>query len=329
MLTAGILASLAAIIAAEIQLRWIVGPALLHPGRPGTFDEVSVKDPSIVRHEGRWHLFYTARDQTDYTLGYVSAGKLEDLSRSTRHQLLNLHASASKYAAAPQVFYFRPQKRWYLIFQTTDSTYLPVYSTSEDIDNPAAWSSPKPLVDKQDAAKWIDFWVICDSERAYLFFTRSHQDVAVMSTRLEDFPNGFGAMRTVFKPVHEAVHVYAVKGKDPLYVMLYEQNEGDRRRFGLARASALTGPWTKVTDRFASGEQLSYRPGQSRWTGEVSHGELLRSGWDERLEVASDRWDFLVQGMAAAEHKGEYPLLPWRLGLISLNGVGSLFLPTR
>jgi predicted GH43/DUF377 family glycosyl hydrolase len=48
---------------------WSAGPVLFAPGERGTFDETAVKDPSIVYHEGRWHLFYTARGQGKYSLG--------------------------------------------------------------------------------------------------------------------------------------------------------------------------------------------------------------------------------------------------------------------
>ena len=52
------------------------GP-LLVPGPSVAFDHTAVKDPSLVFFEGRWHLFYTARGNNEYTTGYVSAEKLE------------------------------------------------------------------------------------------------------------------------------------------------------------------------------------------------------------------------------------------------------------
>ena len=313
----GFAAALAAAVATDTPLRWTQGPELLRSGPPGAFDAISVKDPSIVRYDNRWHVFYTARNRTDCKLGYVSAPKLEDLAHARRHSLDQLHGARSKYAAAPQVFYFRPHKKWYLIYQTTDSNYLPVYSSAAAIGNPTSWTAAKTLVHKQDKAKWIDFWVICDDALAYLFFTRNHQEVVVMTTRLADFPDGFSNMRRVFSPVHEAVHVYSLKGSRPGYVMLSEHQDGQLRRFGLARATSLGGPWTLASERFAAGQQLKCPPGQARWTDEVSHGELLRSGWDERLQVPFGQWQFLVQGMLREQHQGEYSLLPWRLGLIT------------
>lgn len=75
---------------------WSVNPPLLRPGPPGSFDEVSVKDPSIVFHGNRWHLFYTARSRAEYSLGYVSAERLEGLGGAERTRL-----DLEGYAAAP------------------------------------------------------------------------------------------------------------------------------------------------------------------------------------------------------------------------------------
>lgn len=295
---------------------WQAGPLLLSPNPEGGFDGTAVKDPSIVRYREQWHLFYTARGENRYSLGYVAADRLEDLATAHRYPLTGLSGAKMAYAAAPQVFYFSPQKKWYLIYQTLDSNYQPVYAVNARVDRPDDWEGPHPLVRKEDSAKWIDFWVICDDTMAYLFYTRDHRDVYVMTTLLEDFPEGFGDARPVFGPVHEAVHVYAVDGKKE-YHLLYEiQSPGDLRHFGLASASHPLGPWSVVNESYASGRQLRYAPGVAVWTEEVSHGEFLRSGYDQRMEYNPASPRLLVQGLLVQEHRGPYPLLPWRLGLL-------------
>jgi hypothetical protein len=282
---------------------------------------VAVKDPTIVSFEDKWHLFYTARGQNLYTTGHASAARLEDLDKAPRSQLQQIRGSGEAYGCAPQVFYFRPQKLWYLICQTRDSNYQPVYSTTPTIDRPDSWSKPLPLVAKTDEAKWIDFWVICDESTAYLFYTRAHRDLYLMTTGLGDFPAGFANPRRVFGPVHEAVHIYRAQGLDQ-YHMFYETRvpgAEDQRRWGLAVAENLAGPWRKVTDEFATGERLAYppqTPETQKWTDEVSHGELIRSGHDERLEYDPAAPTLLIQGLPKGKHEGPYPDLPWRLGII-------------
>ncbi len=302
----------------RVPPKWSVETPVFRPGPKGTFDEVAVKDPSVVFFEDKWHVFYTARGQDQYTSGYVSAERLEELQESPRFQLRQLRGRNQAYGCAPQVFYFRPQKLWYLVFQTFDSNYQPVYSTTPTIDRPDSWSKPVPLVSKDEKTKWIDFWVICDESTAYLLYTRGHRDLYAMTTDLGDFPNGFGDPRRVFGPVHEAVHVYRAKGLNQ-YQMFYETRvpgADDLRRWGLAVAEHPLGPWRKVSDDFATADQLVYSRGAERWTEEVSHGELIRTGFDERLEYDPEETAILIQGLRESEHQGAYPELPWRLGII-------------
>ncbi|MHC4200237.1 MAG: non-reducing end alpha-L-arabinofuranosidase family hydrolase [Planctomycetota bacterium] len=294
---------------------WTVEAPLLLPGPKGEFDEVAVKDPTIVRHGGKWHLFYTARGRDEYTTGYVSAPTLAGLRTAPRFGLEQIRGGKSRYACAPQVFFFEPRKTWYLLFQTRDSNYQPAYSTTGTIDRPESWSRPASLVKKDEGAKWIDFWVICDRTTAYLFYTRAHRDVFVRTTPIEDFPRGFGRPTKAFGGVHEAVHIYKAAGRDE-YHMIYELNRKGQRSFGLAVASRLSGPWRKVTDRYATGAQLRHKGADARWAEEVSHGEAIRSGSNQLLEYDPAEPRFLIQGLLTTEHRGPYPSLPWRLGII-------------
>ena len=299
---------------------WKVGECLFDSGPDGSFDAVSVKDPSIVYNSGKWHVFYTARSATEYTTGYVSASTLDGLADAERHELTQIRGQASRYACAPQVFYFAPQEKWYLLTQTRDANYQPVFSTTTTLDKPDSWTAPQSLIAKDESAKWIDFWVICDDDKAYLFYTSGHDNVMVRSTTLDNFPNGWGAARVAFPGVHEAVHVYKAKGRDE-YSMIYELATDGRRQFGLARATDLSGPWEKVTDNWATHAQLEYASGEKRWTDMVSHGEAIRTGYDQRLEYDADHPVLLIQGLLDSEYEGAYENLPWKLGLLTTNSL--------
>lgn len=300
---------------------WTAGAALLRPGPAGAFDETAVKDPAVVFHQRRWHVFYTARGRGQCALGYVAAARLEDLQTAPRAHLEQLRGSRDGYAAAPQVFYFEPQRRWYLIYQVRDeksgADYRPVYATAPVVDQPGAWDGPHPLAEKQDSAKWIDFWVICDETTACLFYTRGHRDVYAMTTPLSEFPRGFANPRVVFGPVHEAVHIYQAEGRAEYHMLCEMRTPEDIRHFSLFTAPHPLGPWSLVDERYAAGEQLISADSAARWTEEVSHGEMLRVGVDQRLEYDASRPRFLIQGLLKAEHQGAYPSLPWKLGLIT------------
>ncbi len=298
---------------AMIPMGWNLGEVVLSPGPRGGFDETAVKDPSVVRYKGNWHVFYTARGGGRYTTGYVAAKRWEELARAPRY-FLPMIRGRSPYGCAPQVFYFEPKGIWVMLFQTDDSNYQPAYSMTRTLDDPLSWSAPKPLVEKDENDKWIDFWTICDRDHAYLFYTRDHKDVMVRRTRIADFPAGWGPATVAFSGVHEAVHVYKARGADQ-YDMIYEANDGERS-FGLAQAPSLSGPWRLVDPNYATSASL-YPRKAGRWTDEVSHGEILRHGYDQRLEYDAAKPTWLIQGVPKEDYKEPYPEIPWRLGLMS------------
>ncbi|MHC4616832.1 MAG: non-reducing end alpha-L-arabinofuranosidase family hydrolase [Planctomycetota bacterium] len=308
---------------AKIPSRWIGGPPILVAGKKGSFDDVAVKDPTIVNYHGRWHLFYTVSGKEPGGIGYVSAETIDLLQTAPRYKLDQFGGQTSNSkGGAPQVFYFEPHRLWYLIYQTKDFNRQPVYSTTPTIDIPKSWSKTKNLMVREEPdVKWIDFWIICDDAKAYLFYSRGRKDVYVRWTKIDDFPNGFGPGQRAFspmpKPLTEAVHIYKVKGKKQYHMFYETRPEGEKiRRYGLATASNLLGPWTRMADDFATGDKLVFPHQADRWTDEVSHGEMIRTGYDQKLEYDPADGRFLIQGRRSKRHVGEYRQSNWRLGII-------------
>jgi len=301
--------------AVALAQTWSVGDPVLLPGPKETFSETSAKDPTLVQYAGKWHVFFTAAGKGEYTTGYVAASDLTKLQDAPRFELEQARGKG-KYGCAPQVFYFSSQKKWYLLFQTRDSNYQPTFCTTDTIEKPESWSQPQHLLKKDSRSKWIDFWVICDATTCYLFYTESHRQVMVRSTSVKNFPHGWGPAQKVFGGVHEAVHIYKVKDKEE-YHLIYEINKNNIRSFGLAKAKKLTGPWERVTDTYATGDQLKFVGKKAVWTEMVSHGEALRSGYDEKMEYEPEKSRWLIQGLKKNETNVSYPKLPWKLGVIS------------
>jgi len=139
---------------------WKVSPPVFRPLEEGAFENVAVKDPSIVYFEGNYHLFYTGKrvDQTDkgakysITTGYVAAPTLEGLNSAKRY---NLSKIVDGNIIAPQIFYFAPQKLWYIMAHRYDRgnkpNLQPIYLTNPDINNVHGWSSP------QEAGRWVEY----------------------------------------------------------------------------------------------------------------------------------------------------------------------------
>ena len=89
--------SAVALAGKTIENKWEISDPILYPGPEGSFDEVAVKDPSIVFFKGRWHLFYTARSKEEYTTGYVSAKDLTGLQSATRHELKMIRGKSRRW----------------------------------------------------------------------------------------------------------------------------------------------------------------------------------------------------------------------------------------
>jgi len=291
---------------------WNISEKIFTKENHGIYDTIAVKDPSIVYYENQWHLFYTTLG-----IGYAKAPTLQEFKHARHMHVDSARGIRSLYAVSPQVFYFEPQKLWYLIYHTRDAYYQPMFSTTKTIDQPLSWSGPSLLVEKTDTAKWIDFWVICDDSSAYLYYTRAHKDVYVMTTNITDFPKGFSQPSKIFSGVHESSHVYKVKGKQE-YDMIYELRTDNIRSFGMAVAQHPLGPWNRISDEYATGAQLQFPNGVERWTDQISQGEIIRTGNDQWLEYDPQETRIIIQGMLKSEQGTlPYGLYPWNLGIIT------------
>jgi hypothetical protein len=96
------------------RFQWRASAPLLGPDTKAAAPHVSIKDSTVVYYDSRWHLFATVRMRSDKVdIEYLSFADWPQADKAPRH-VLNLH---DQYYCAPQVFFFRPHKRWYLIYQ--------------------------------------------------------------------------------------------------------------------------------------------------------------------------------------------------------------------
>lgn len=282
------------------------------------------KDPTVVFHEGKWHVFMTAKLQGRSVIEYCSFEKWEDANAS-RRTILNVSDSA--YYCAPQVFYFTPHRKWYLIYQVGvpgSKMMWVACSTTEDLADPSSWTPAQPILDGREndprTVGGLDYWVICDEERAYLFLTSLDGRMWRLWTTLEQFPRGFGHCELALEArFFEASHTYRIKGRDQ-YLTIIEEN--GRRYYKAYIADRLDGKWRPLADTaerpFAGWKNIRPAAGVSPWTDNVSHGELLREGIDEKLVVDLEHPRFLFQGMWEADKAGQaYGQFSWRIGLLT------------
>jgi hypothetical protein len=308
----------------ELPERWEYSAPLLSPEPRKTDRSRAQKDPTVVRHDGKWHVFMTVKLPGRTAIEYTSFDRWEDANTSKR-TLLKL--TDRDYFGAPQVFWFEPHKRWVLVFQSgvpdADKMWV-AHSTTTDISDPASWTPAAPILDggKDDPRPegGLDYWFICDDRRAYLFFTSLNGKLWRTSTEIGKFPKGFGRCEVALQGAFfEASHTYRLKGLDR-YLTLIEEDH--RRHYKAWIADRLDGEWRPLAvteDRpFAGAKNIGPAPGVEAWTDNVSHGELLRDGIDQTLTVDPKNLRFLFQGMLESQKAGKpYGDFAWRIGLLT------------
>jgi len=207
-----------------------------------------------------------------------------------------------------------------------------MYSTADDPGAPTTWTRPAPFFASEPViitqnGGWLDFWIICDSAFCHLFFSDDHGRFYKSKTAVANFPNGFDTPIIVMQDadagrLFEGSNVYKVAGTNK-YLALIEAFDGTsnwRRYFRSFTAESLEGPWTPLRDSggapFAGTQNVSFDG--TAWTKDISHGEMVRAGYDESLTIDACNLQFVFQGYdPMAETGGNYNKIPWKLGLLN------------
>jgi endo-1,4-beta-xylanase len=311
------------------SFRWESSGQLIAPRSDATHNIVSIKDPSIVFFHGRWNVYASiANSAGNYSMVYTSFREWSRAGAAPQFYLDTNPNIGTGYRAAPQLFFFAPQHRWYLVYQTGAGGS---YSTTSDPTRPDTWSAPRnfypamPDIIRQNIGSgfWVDFWVICDSVNCYLFSSDDNGHLYRSQTTVTDFPNGFGnTVIALSDPnrfrVFEASNVYRVE-RTHSYLLLVEAIGSDGRRYFRSWTStSLAGTWIGLADTesnpFARSTNVTFDG--APWTHDISHGEMIRDGIDQTLTIDSHHLRYLYQGLDPAAN-GPYNSLPWRLGLLT------------
>jgi hypothetical protein len=276
-------------------------------GPSGAFDDIAVKDPSIVYSGGRWHLFYTGRDKGTgglWRMGYANATTIAGLKSATHNYMGSLNGGS--YFCAPQVFYFHSKGKWFLIYQ---SGLGATYSTNSSVTATSGWAAGKGM----GFGDGIDFWCISDGTNVYCFYSAQDgsRTIKRRRTTVANFPTGWSSASVVATSTFEAPHVYKNMADGKYYMMVEDIN----RYQELWTASSLGGTWTQVAEKWAAKSNLTETA--EHWTDQVSHGEIIRNeGCGERMEIGNiDRCQILIQGVVNGSY-GDYGNIPYDLGLI-------------
>jgi hypothetical protein len=297
---------------------WNVDARVVRHGQALPYDYYGAKDPTIVYYDGKYHVFYTGANQSGgWQMLYTSASTISGLANASRTYMSKIGES---YFCAPEVFYFEPKGLWYLVYQ--DGTYGAAYATTSNIADPNSWSGPKSFGISGNMG-W-DYFIICDDSYAYMYNTPSDGSgkLYIRKTTLSNFPSGWSAPTVAISDTFEGAEVYKSLADGKYYLLIEDMKDG--RYYELWTSSSAGGPWTQVAEKWAWRGNLVYNADQ--WTTNVSHGELVRAGYNQKLEINDiNRVDFLIQGTTSLS--GDYQKINWDLGLIR-NYTGSPATPT-
>lgn len=293
--------------AANPNPTWYVDTPVIEHGQALPYDFYGAKDPTIVYYGGKYHVFYTGANRSGgWQMLYTSASTISGLKTAKRTYLSKIGES---YFCAPQVFYYEPHGLWYLVYQ--DGTYGAAYATTSNIADPSSWSGPKSFGISGNMG-W-DYYIVCDDTNAYMYNTPSDGsgNLYIRKTSLSNFPRGWSNPSVSIKNTFEGAHVYKSKADGKYYLIVEDQKDG--RYYELWTSNSAGGPWSQVAEKWAYRGNLSYNG--PKWTTNVSHGELIRSGYNQKLEINDiNRVDFLIQGTLSLS--GDYQKLTWDLGMI-------------
>ena len=302
-----------------------IGP-LIAPKSDATHTIDGIKDPSVVYYNGRYHVFASVANASGYGLVYLSFTDWSQAGSATQYYLDQSPIGAG-YRAAPEVFYFAPQKLWYLVYQTGNASY----STNTDIGNPSGWSAPKnfyssmPSIIQQNIGSgyWVDMWVVCDAANCYLFSSDDNGHLYRSQTSVSDFPNGMtntviAAQDSNKYNLFEASNVYKVQDSNQYLLIVEAIGSSGQRYFRSWISSSIDGSWSPLaateSDPFAGSANVTFSG--TPWTNDISHGEMIRAGYDQTLTINPCQMQYLYQGKDPGAG-GDYNSLPWRLGLLT------------
>jgi len=309
------------------SFRWRSSGILISP-HSDSHDIIAVKDPSVVRYRGKWYVYAsTVNSSGDYGMEEIQFSNWSQAASATP-VYMDQTAIGSGYKTAPQVFYFAPQKLWYLVYQTGDNAG---YSTNPDITNPLGWSATRyfysgmPSIISQNIGSgyWVDMFVNCDRANCYLFSMDDNGHLYRSQTSVADFPNGMSqpviaASNPTPYNFFEADDVYKIAGQQKYLLIVEAISSSGHRYFTSYTSGRLDGSWTPLaasqSNPFIAASNVSFRG--AAWTQDFSSGEMIRANYDQQVTIDPRRMQFLYQGDAPGSYSS-YNAIPWRIGMVT------------
>eukprot|EP00727_Mastigamoeba_balamuthi_P007890 m51a1_g3721 putative beta- -xylanase (1001) ;mRNA; f:466619-482220 len=276
-----------------------------------------IKEPTIVHHNGTYHLFATIYTG-NYSMVYLNFTSLDQAASAPWYYMDQTPGFGGyRTSCSPQLFYLSLQGLWYLVFQQQASdngatTNNAMYSTNADISNPAGWAPPRTMLDIT-VANAVDFWTICDDSYCYLFFADNRGHLFSTYTSSAVFPGYWESQHRVLHSenpleTYGAPWIYRLQSEGVYLAGIEGIDAGGHRFYQTFTADSLWavwpsegmsqhGFWAAQSRDFVTSRNVNHTWGQG-----IGQGELMRANADERM-LLDPCVRLVYQGLAPGDYK--------------------------
>ncbi|MBK9576466.1 MAG: hypothetical protein IPK50_01145 [Fibrobacterota bacterium] len=302
------------------------GPSVTCP-MPTTFKWKDYGKPVAAPQNG-WasikdftHVFYNGMHyvhMTYYTTGWNAATIAPFANWADANAAKQ---TSSNTGVAPELMYFTPKKTWINSKQWCGGASF-CWMEATDLNKPSSFALKGNLLTEtitDDKKAPIDHTLICDDNKCYIFYADDNGRIYSGSMPKANFPGTFTGTKKILQDTQsrlfEAVQVYKIKGQK-LYLMIVECMSP--RYFRAFTATDLGGTWTPLANATTQAVPFAGKNNVTGgWSDDISHGDLVRSTYDEYREVDPCNLQLIYQGYKPP-FSGDYGKIPYQLGLLTL-----------
>lgn len=278
----------------------------------------AIKDFTHVAYNGKHYVYMTY-----YLNGWNSAQMAPFTNWSDAAGAVQTKTNTG---VAPELMYYTPKKTWIMSKQWCAGGSF-CWMESNDVSSGSSFALKGNLLTetitdpKADGTKPapIDQTLICDDAKCYIFYADDNGRIYRGSMPKANFPGTFTGTTKILQDTQarlfEAVEVYKIKGQK-LYLMIVECMSP--RYFRAFTATDLGGTWTPLAGGTTQAQPFAGKVNVTGgWSDDISHGDLIRSTYDEYKEVDPCNLQLLYQGYKAP-YTGDYGNIPYQMGLLTL-----------